>query len=173
VVNSAPRVEALDGLAINSAPRGEDLVRIEASAAAELPGDELVANVEALDAGKVPGLVEASAAAELPTNRPGRRADRQRRGAARPPAPLKPSAARIRAELPTNDQAGAAGKLVANVEALDGLVVDCAPRVEALDAAQAPGLVEMIAAAAPPASWSPTSRPSMGWWSTARRGVRS
>ena len=30
------------------------------------------------------------------------------------------------AALPTNDQAGAAGKLVANVEALDGLVVDCA-----------------------------------------------
>ena len=44
-------VEALDGLVINSAPRGEDLVR-----------------VEALDAGKAPGLVEAIAAAELPTN---------------------------------------------------------------------------------------------------------
>ena len=62
--------------------------------------------VEALDAGKAPGLVEGIAAAALPTN----------------------------------DQAGTAGELVANIEALDGLVVNPAPRVEALDAGKAPAL---------------------------------
>ena len=68
--------------------------------------------------------------------RPGRRTDRQRRGAARPPAPLKPSA---RGSAPSCPRS---------------------PRPSCL----------RMTRPAPPASWSPTSRPSTGWWSTAPAG---